>query len=74
MDILHLTVRENDPVLYLKITLPLDGSIKILIKGTLVSRVNPFSRGPVLPALRVRIKPVDAIMFPGPKEVFLRLN
>jgi hypothetical protein len=34
MDMLHLTARENDPIEYLKITLFLDGSTKVLIKGT----------------------------------------
>jgi len=74
VDVFDLTTGENDSIIYFKVTSCLDGSLKGPVKYGRVFRVNAISRRRKLPAFCVGIESINAILFPGPIEIFLGLH
>src|SRR5450755_747907 len=74
MDMFYLSTRENEAMIHFKIALFADGPVEGFVESGSVLRVNPFPRGPVLPARCLRIKPIYAKLLPGPEDILLGLN
>src|ERR1035441_4539580 len=71
---LYHAAREDNPMVQFEISAFADGLLKGCVKHARVIRVNPLARGPITPARRFGIEPIDAKMLFGPEGVFLGLH